>query len=424
MSLVGVLCGGQHQACKSIDARHNRCMIEKEFENITKEDIDALVKGEIPEGRTIEYKERLPVDSGDFVADASAFGNAGGGDLIYGIREKRDDKGQPTGIPDAAEGLAGINSDTEERRLLQMLQSGIEPRIPGVRIKHIDGFASGGPVIILRIPQSWASPHMVKKPSPFYFRVGAMNQRLDVREIRAAFLASESLSNKISAFRSDRVGKVLAGETPLQLEAGPKIVLHLLPVRAFGEPAIVDLRAAESSIGNSLVPMGPRIAGRGPLQFNFSGLFCNSGTGADRQTFSYVQLFRNGAIEAVCKWLSTGKVLSGTMLDQELLRTAPAYINLQSQLGAAAPTFIAMSAVSVKGFTVLPNLNPVPVLFSSARPIEQDVLLAPESLIEEAGAEIRKLLRPALDTIWQASGWRGSQGYDESGTWVGYGPGV
>lgn len=409
--------GRLYRACSPAGARYNPRMIEKEFDGITEEDINALVKGEIPEGRTIEYKEQLPADSGDFIADASAFANASGGDLICGIRERRDTKGQPTGLPETVEGLVGINVDTEERRLLQMLQSGIEPRIPGVRIKHIDGFASGGPVIILRIPRSWASPHMVKKPSPFYFRVGAMNQRLDVREIRAAFLASESLGNKITAFRSDRVGKVLAGETPLRLEAGPKIVLHPLPVRAFGEPTIVDLRAAESALSNNLVPMGPKAVGRSPLQFNFNGLFCNSGSGADRQTSSYVQLFRNGAIEAVCKWLSSGSALHGGMLDQELLRAAPAYVNLQSQLGVGTPTFVAISAISVRGLTILPNLNPVPRFCSPARPIQEDVLLAPETLIEEAATEMRNLVRPGLDTVWQASGWPGSQGCDESGNW-------
>ena len=53
-------------------------------------------------------------------------------------------------------------------------------------------------------------------------------------------------------------------------------------------------------------------------------------------------------------------------------------------------------------------------------PIDQDVLLAPEVQVEEGGVDIERLLRPALDTIWQASGWPGSEGYDESGKWVGF----
>lgn len=401
-------------------------MIEKEFDSIEKADIDALVAKAEPEGRTIEYKEQLPAagsdrDSCEFLKDASAFANAGGGDLIYGIREKRDASGQATGIPEDAKGLAGINSDNEENRLLSILRSGIEPRIPAVRIKHIDGFSSGGPVIVLRIHKSWASPHMVKEAFRFYHRVGTMNHPLDVREIRAAFLASESLCYKISAFRSDRVGKILAGETPVPMKPGPKFVLHLLPVSAFGEPVTVDLRTAESTIGSELVPMGPRTNGRGPTQFNFNGLICSSGTGASPHTVSYVQLFRNGVIEAVCECLLAQRVLIGSNLEQELLGAASRYIkNIQCRLGVVPPTFVAISVVFVKGFGIWPIHSYHPFAFASVRPIDEDVLLAPEALVEEEGTDIRKLLRPALDTIWQASGWPGSQGYDDRGDWVGY----
>jgi hypothetical protein len=401
-------------------------MIGKEFDAIVKEDIDALVKNAVCESRDTEYKQRLPGGSDEeareFLADASSLANASGGDLIYGIRDKRGDKGQPTGIPEFAGGLAESNPVAQEARLVSMLRDGVDPRIPAVRIKHLDGFPSG-PVIVLRVPKSWASPHMVKfkNLSRFYSRTSAGKYQLDVREIRAAFMASESLTEKISAFRSDRVGKILTGETPIPLEPGPKFVLHLLPMRAFAEPAVVDLRTAQSTLAsNGLVPMGPKTNGWGPVQFNFNGLFCNSGSGASAQTESYVQVFRSGAIEAVCSWSSRVKAMIGSMMEQELLNAAPRYIEHQTRLGVGPPLFIAISAISVKGFVIVPTWNPSPFGLSSISPIGQDVLLVPEVQVEEGGVEIKRLLRPALDTIWQASGWPGSEGYDESGEWVGF----
>src|SRR6266542_2202557 len=99
-------------------------MIPKEFDAIDKEDIDVLVANAVSEGRTIEYKEQLPSGTDDdrreFLADASSFANAAGGDLIYGIREKRDANGKATGLPEAAEGLAGANANAEKRRLEEM----------------------------------------------------------------------------------------------------------------------------------------------------------------------------------------------------------------------------------------------------------------------------------------------------------------
>ena len=237
-------------------------MIPKEFEAIGKEDIEVLVANAVFEGRTIEYKEQLPggtdEDRREFLADASSFANAGGGDLIYGIREKRDANGKPTGLPEAAEGLAGANADAEKRRLEEMLRSGIDPRVPAIRQKHIDGFPAG-PVIVLRIPKSWAAPHMVtfKNLSRFFSRTSAGKQQLDVREVRAAFAASESLGDRMTAFRSDRVAKLLASEGPLPMEPNPVVILHLLPVSAFAEAKVVDLQAAQMLSTQDFQPMGP-----------------------------------------------------------------------------------------------------------------------------------------------------------------------
>src|SRR6185295_5139153 len=96
----------------------SQVMIPRAFEAIAKQDIEALVTNAVSEGRTIEYKEQLPGGSDDdrreFLADASSFANAAGGDLIYGIREKRNAGGQATGMPEGAEGLPSINPDAEK----------------------------------------------------------------------------------------------------------------------------------------------------------------------------------------------------------------------------------------------------------------------------------------------------------------------
>jgi predicted HTH transcriptional regulator len=132
-------------------------MINKSFDLIDKSDIDALIVNEAAENRALEYKENLPGGTNDdkkeFLADVSAFANAAGGDILFGISEKRDANGKTTGIPEAANGLSGINVDEVTRRLDSMILDGIAPRINGVRIKAVEGF-SDGPVILLRVPKS------------------------------------------------------------------------------------------------------------------------------------------------------------------------------------------------------------------------------------------------------------------------------
>ena len=69
-------------------------MIEKPFDQLVKDDIDGLVTNQVKEGRTTEYKQELPsgrdADKKEFLADVSSFANAAGGDLVYGVVEKRD----------------------------------------------------------------------------------------------------------------------------------------------------------------------------------------------------------------------------------------------------------------------------------------------------------------------------------------------
>jgi hypothetical protein len=65
-----------------------------------------LVDASYAEGQRIDYKLELPDFDGvkredakkKFLADIAAFANAGGGDILYGVEEGRDD-GKPNGKP-------------------------------------------------------------------------------------------------------------------------------------------------------------------------------------------------------------------------------------------------------------------------------------------------------------------------------------
>ncbi len=72
-------------------------MIEKPFDAIGKADIDALIENAVGESRTLEYKREMPnqsdKDRKEFLADISSFGNAAGGDILYGVKERVDANG-------------------------------------------------------------------------------------------------------------------------------------------------------------------------------------------------------------------------------------------------------------------------------------------------------------------------------------------
>ena len=84
--------------------------------NLPLDQIDATVlerlkADSVREDRQLEYKEILPGGSDEekreFLSDVTAFANAAGGDLIYGVRERREEQ-TPTSTIDAIVELSPI----------------------------------------------------------------------------------------------------------------------------------------------------------------------------------------------------------------------------------------------------------------------------------------------------------------------------
>lgn len=397
-------------------------MINKHFDVIEKSDIDSLVSNQVTEGKTLEYKEKLPnnsdSDKKEFLADISSFANASGGDILYGIKEKRDDHGRPNGIPGIAGGLEGITADAEIRRLDNIIRDGIAPRIRGVHIKAIVGFSSG-PVILIRIPKSWASPHMVtfQNSSRFYSRHSAGKYQLEVSEIRSAFALSETLPEKIRRFRDDRIARIIADETPVPLDPSPKIVLHVLPITSFEPATSLDVTILDS-MKEKLLPV---FSHGGSFRYNFDG-FLAYGSHSGRPTCpSYLQIFRNGSIEAVEASLleewNGNKIIPSPAYEQEIIIALDKYLKLESDLEYEPPIFVLLSLLGVKGYSMGVGRGQFP--FHDPKLIDRDVLLLPDIIIEDYSSKASDVLRSAFDAVWQAAGWDCSRNYDNDGKWGG-----
>ncbi|MCB0184976.1 MAG: ATP-binding protein, partial [Caldilineaceae bacterium] len=221
-------------------------MISKHFADIEKSDIDALLENAVSESRTLDYKEKLPSNSNDdrkeFLADVISFANAGGGDLIFGVREQRDAQNKQTGFPESIIGLAGINTDNEILRLESILRDSVDPRLPSVQTRAIPGFTEG-PVIIIRVAQSWTSPHRSKQDRHFYSRTSAGKYPMDVGEIRSAFALSSNLADAIRQFRDDRLARIIADETPVLFGDKARMVLYLIPQSSMMPSTTVNIQS-------------------------------------------------------------------------------------------------------------------------------------------------------------------------------------
>lgn len=164
--------------------------------------------------------------------------------------------------------------DSEILRLENIIRDGISPRIPGIRTRSIP-VTGKPPGVLIRIPRSWAQPHMVKVggSSKFFFEELSREIQLDVDEIRAAFALSETTSEQIRNFRRERLAAIVGGETPVPLDNNPpRLVVHIVPVTAFDPASRVDL--SFHGHGN-LVPLRPIGESLNTFRRNFDG-FVNS----------------------------------------------------------------------------------------------------------------------------------------------------
>lgn len=393
-------------------------MIPKPFDAIPKSDIEALVQNQVREGRTIEYKKVLPgnsdKDKREFLADISSFANAGGGDLLYGVSAT-------DGVPQDASGLEG-NLDAELLRLENLMRDGFNPRVYGLRMRTIDGFAKG-PVLLIRVPRSWAAPHMItfKNLSRFFTRNSAGKHQMDTSEIRSAFLLSEALPEKMRRFRDERLGRVIASETPVRLLEGAKLVLHILPVASFTMDAGIEVAVLRECPKAGLEPIG---CFGWSHRFNLDGFFTYSTHKDDTgKAYSYSLIFRKGQIEAVYADLVSDqdgkRSIPSVAYEEYIIKGVSKYFNVLMSLGIPSPLVIFVSMTGVDGVYMGVDTFRFP---HSGGPIDRDTLVLPDILVEDYESinnidEVAGVLRPIFDAVWNACGFECSHNYDKDGKW-------
>ena len=143
---------------------------------------------------------------------------------MFGVSERA---GTPLGLP----GFEAEDMDREINRLENSIRDGIRPRIQGVASRPVR-LENGRHALVIRVPRSLSRPHVVtfKNHWKFYTRNSAGKHQMDVDEVRQAFVLSESVADRIRAFRADRLSRVISGETPVPLKGKARVALHLEPI--------------------------------------------------------------------------------------------------------------------------------------------------------------------------------------------------
>lgn len=390
-------------------------MIPKPVHEIKLADLEALV-GVARESKTLEFKLEMPGKAESelvpLLAGISSLANAAGGDFVLGVAAR-------DGLAEAVPGIAIANLDAEKLRLEQLLANGLEPRLPRIDIEPVECTA-GCYTLVVRVPRSWVGPHRVKANNRFYGRSSGGRYPLDVGELRTAFVLADSVAERVRAFRAERLGQIGADETPVPLPPGGRAILHVIPFPPFADRSDIDVVQAISTGTFTPLPLDG-IGGANQPIVNLDG-FVNYAAAGRTHALSYVQFFRNGAIEGV-KALGPDEqngrpYIPGPALTKAVAFALRQYLDVLTSFDMGLPVFAFLSFTGMDGCTLRYNSG-FGAGFSVAGPRRGATIMLPEITIESATFDAPLALKPVFNALWNAFGFIRCNMYDGQGLWTG-----
>lgn len=388
-------------------------MLPIQLHQLTEVFLKQVCADQWPETQTLEFKAILPLSEEsarqEFRKDVCALANADGGDLVYGISEKG-------GRANNIHAIEGVDVDATKRRLRQILDTKVEPKIHGIQI-HACSVEAGGFVLVLRIPSSYDGPHRFGQAAEHRFAIrndtGTTDMTYD--QLRNAFGRGATLLEQASQFRASRVTKIETGQTPRKLAKRATMVAHIIPINGLAGRCGVDV-AGLISDHDAL-----RLDTEYPWQrtANINGLLMYAYEDPNGED-CYAQLFRNGAFEIVKNIAFMPKHgdgpswAIGVWIGSELRRGLQAYSSAATKLGVYGPCFVSLSLTGVAGTNLTINSN-----FATKRPIVEDRLDLPEIMVEDIAStiDLDSVTKPIMDVLYQSYGQARCNYFDSEGKW-------
>jgi hypothetical protein len=150
----------------------------------TQDDVQRLIAERIPESGSLEYKERLELETDaqkrELLKDLTGMGNGGGGTIIYGVMETGDRSGHPAQ-------LAPLTDPALPGRLEDVVRNAVRPPlIMDLQWVEVDT----GYVLVVNVFRSPLGPYMVQAygENRYYLRQGSRVAPMDEQQVRDAYL--------------------------------------------------------------------------------------------------------------------------------------------------------------------------------------------------------------------------------------------
>lgn len=389
-------------------------MLLYQLEQLDESKLQQLCNDLTSETLTLEFKREPPgketQDKVEFLKDVAALANAEGGDLIFGIEEK-------TGIATRVHPIgAPLSADAEMRRLGQILDGGIEPRVAGIRFKEIP--VSGGFVLILRIPRSYDGPHRISynDDERFPLRSGSHISKMSYDQLKTAFDRTATLAERAKSFRRERLDAICIGQTPKQLKPSPLCVVHIIPLVSLTGRQAIDVAGLSHNLAEILFSEW----GHNSYSLNLDGIVACCVDGATNSgTYGYNQIYRTGCTESVfcgAAFVSENKHIPSTHVTKQLRMVIEKNIKLLKKYGVSGPAVIGIAMLNVEGYSLYVGQT---YHHFNNTVADRNSLILPEAWLEslDAFTNIDVVVKPIMDILWQSFGVERCLEYTNEGKW-------
>jgi len=389
----------------------------KVIEDVSEADLQRLIDAAVPESRSLEFKSELPgrtsEDRKEFVRDVVAFSNGPGGHIIYGIRENN-------GVAVDLTGVSAANIDDEILRLEQIIRSGIEPIIHGLKVRAVTLPGRGSNAVVIEIPPGVFGPHMIRNRGAFVTRTSAGKMDMDFGEIRSAFVGAETAIAKLNEFREERTGRLIAGNGIVPVTSAAMLAIHILPLESFTPAFRCDLTRISSDLPSRDLAIPRNRTWGWAGRFTHQGFVQTGLTGSTGISAIYANIFRNGALEVVDCDVTTSsghKTLIGVQVEVAMLQMITNLLRVFRRLEIQPPFYVFPSLLGIRDYKLVEvNYQGYP---NVERPLSTDYLILPEAMLEDYEAPtIDLLFRSVFDVLWNAAGWSTSPNYSNNGIYI------
>ena len=395
------------------------------FDAIDANLIASLRERRVREDRTLDFKRELNLTDrnacSEFLKDVTAFANASGGTLLYGVEDGAgEDEGTITGLP----GLE-LEPDPVHRQIDNLLRDGIDERLMGVLHRAVNR-DDGRYFYVVRVPPSPLAPHMVKigsQGSKFFMRANTTSYPMDARQIKETSMRNASAHERALQIIDERRTTLIAraaaapeagGVSDHPTDDRSQALLHVVPL--FPTPGgfpLTDQRVVDRLTEISILGW----PGNHDRRYALEGFYTSYGTHAR------AGYFRTGAVEfqsygiaeqdgVALELNQPRRFIKAWELEQQVLRALDSSAGLTAAGLMPLPVVVSLSLTGVRNvwLQITPRRSR-----TSPRASDLDVVSLSPIVLHAWDGTAASQVRGMFDELSQAWGMPRSQLYDVEG---------